>query len=77
MVSRSASLRYETGEKEVNKVDFISQGMELVSRMDCRVMVKEIEDGLVEEMEKLEWWFEQDIYEEGDEDKEDENGGEV
>ncbi|GJW81120.1 hypothetical protein Tco_0145095 [Tanacetum coccineum] len=41
------------------------------------MVVKEIEDGLVEEMEKLEWWFEQDINDERDEVKEDEDGGEV
>ncbi|GJU49417.1 hypothetical protein Tco_1219234 [Tanacetum coccineum] len=29
MVWMSASLRYETGEKKVNEVDFISQGVEL------------------------------------------------
>ncbi|GKC10291.1 hypothetical protein Tco_1001901 [Tanacetum coccineum] len=44
------------------------------------MVVKEIEDGLVEEMEKLEWWFEQDIDDEREEvkeDEEDEDGGEV
>ncbi|GKC31237.1 hypothetical protein Tco_1038531, partial [Tanacetum coccineum] len=41
------------------------------------MVVKEIEDGLVEEMEKLEWWFEQDINDERDEVEEDEDGGEV
>ncbi|GKD64841.1 ribonuclease H-like domain-containing protein [Tanacetum coccineum] len=44
---------------------------------DCRMVVKEIEDGLVEEMEKLEWLFEQDIDDEGEEDEEDEDGGEI
>ncbi|GJR87926.1 hypothetical protein Tco_0211937 [Tanacetum coccineum] len=38
-------------------------------------VVKEIEDGHVEEMEKLGWWFEQDIDDEGKENKEDEDGG--
>ncbi|GJU47561.1 hypothetical protein Tco_1204827 [Tanacetum coccineum] len=33
MVWKSVSLRYETGEKKVNEVDFISQGVELVSRI--------------------------------------------
>ncbi|GJY17864.1 hypothetical protein Tco_0389355 [Tanacetum coccineum] len=28
---------------------------------ECRMVVKEIEDGLLEEMEKFGWWFEQDI----------------
>ncbi|GJS48773.1 hypothetical protein Tco_0598894 [Tanacetum coccineum] len=66
MVRRSVNLRYETDEKKVNEVDFISQGMEL----DSRMVVKEIEDGLVEEME-------QDIDDEGEEDEEDKDGGEV
>ncbi|GJR01247.1 hypothetical protein Tco_0524231 [Tanacetum coccineum] len=79
MVWRSASLRYKTGEKKLNKVDFISQGVELGSRIlatmtKTRVkfnlsmrrrmnwmVVKEIEYGILEEMEKFGWWFEQDI----------------
>ncbi|GKF33545.1 hypothetical protein Tco_0106745, partial [Tanacetum coccineum] len=36
----------------------------------------EIENGLLEEVEKLEWWFEQDIDDEGEEDEEGEGGGE-
>nr|GEZ06491.1 hypothetical protein [Tanacetum cinerariifolium] len=44
---------------------------------DYRKMVKEIKNGHVEEMEKLEWWFEQDIDDEGKENEEDEDGGEV
>ncbi|GJT46638.1 hypothetical protein Tco_0955353 [Tanacetum coccineum] len=39
-------------------------------------VVKKIEDGHVEEMEKLRWWFEQDIDDEGEENEEDEDGGE-
>ncbi|GJT56917.1 hypothetical protein Tco_0991971 [Tanacetum coccineum] len=42
-----------------------------------RMVVKEIEDGLVEEIEKLGWWFEQDIDDEGEKNEEDEDGGEV
>ncbi|GKC13595.1 hypothetical protein Tco_1010377 [Tanacetum coccineum] len=68
MVRGSASLRYEMGEKKVNEVDFISQGMEL----DYRKVVKDIEDGHVEEME-----FEQDIEDEGEENEEDEDGDEI
>ncbi|GJY03427.1 hypothetical protein Tco_0369367 [Tanacetum coccineum] len=57
MVRRSGSLRYETGEKKVNEVDFISQGVELIG---CRggeggawvMVVKEIDDGFVKEMER-------------------------
>ncbi|GJZ36447.1 hypothetical protein Tco_0582638 [Tanacetum coccineum] len=78
-----AGLRYETGEKKVNEVDFISQGMELVVVvmkvvLECRhwKVVRRIEDGHVEEIE-LEWWFEQDIDVEEKEVEEDEDGGEV
>ncbi|GJT49433.1 hypothetical protein Tco_0975590 [Tanacetum coccineum] len=74
MVWRSVSLRYETGEKKVNEVDFISQGVELVSRISATMInwmvVKEIEDVLVEELEKLGWWFEQDIDGEDEDDNE-------
>ncbi|GJX03004.1 hypothetical protein Tco_0188920 [Tanacetum coccineum] len=35
-----------------------------------KMMVKEIEDGLLEEMEKFGWWFEQDIGGESEDDKE-------
>ncbi|GJT59743.1 hypothetical protein Tco_1003276 [Tanacetum coccineum] len=47
MVWRSASLRYEKGKKKLNEVDFISQEVELA--LDGMV-VKKIEDGLLEEM---------------------------
>ncbi|GKB84349.1 hypothetical protein Tco_0956621, partial [Tanacetum coccineum] len=67
MVWRSASLRYETGEKKLNEVDFISQGVELA--LDGMV-VKEIEDRLLEEMEKFGWWFEQDTDGESEDDNE-------
>ncbi|GJY73931.1 hypothetical protein Tco_0478362 [Tanacetum coccineum] len=43
----------------------------------CMMVVKEIENGLLKEVEKLEWWFEQDIDDEGEEDEEGEGGGEV
>nr|GEZ13468.1 hypothetical protein [Tanacetum cinerariifolium] len=38
---------------------------------DCMMVVKEIKNGLLEEVDKLKWWFEQDIDDEGEEDKED------
>ncbi|GJW85120.1 hypothetical protein Tco_0158265 [Tanacetum coccineum] len=38
--------------------------------VDYRMVVKEIEDGLLEEMEKFGWWFEQDIYGEYEDDNE-------
>nr|GEX33118.1 hypothetical protein [Tanacetum cinerariifolium] len=45
-------------------------------KVDCMRVVKEIEDGHVEEMEKLEWWFEQDIDDEEEEDEGGEGGSE-
>ncbi|GKB59974.1 hypothetical protein Tco_0916160 [Tanacetum coccineum] len=45
--------------------------------VDCMMVVKEIENELLEEVEKLEWWFEQDIDDEGEEDEEDGGGDEV
>ncbi|GJY93635.1 RNA-directed DNA polymerase, eukaryota [Tanacetum coccineum] len=44
---------------------------------DCMVVVKEIVSRLLEEVEKLEWWFEQDIDDEEEEDEEGEGGSEV
>ncbi|GKB29705.1 hypothetical protein Tco_0869106 [Tanacetum coccineum] len=41
------------------------------------VVVKEIVSRLLEEVEKLEWWFEQDIDDEEEEDEEGEGGNEV
>ncbi|GJX33759.1 putative extensin domain-containing protein [Tanacetum coccineum] len=41
------------------------------------MVVKEIVNRLFEEVEKLEWWFEQDIDDEEEEDKEGEGGSEV
>ncbi|GJW02092.1 hypothetical protein Tco_1560948 [Tanacetum coccineum] len=77
MVWMSASLRYETGEKKVNEVDFISQGVELVSRILATMkkaldgmVVKEIKGGLLELIEKFGWWFEQDIGGEKEDDNE-------
>ncbi|GJX95168.1 hypothetical protein Tco_0349754 [Tanacetum coccineum] len=45
--------------------------------MDYMMVVNEIENELLEEVEKLEWWFEQDIDDEGEEDEEDGGGDEV
>ncbi|GJW76295.1 hypothetical protein Tco_0137977 [Tanacetum coccineum] len=107
MIWRDTSLRYGTGEKKVNKVDFISQGVEFectcnndksLSEIQLEhekedefvvVMVKVVhewsDDGvekenvnrLLKEVEKLEWWFEQDIDDEGEEDEEGKGGSEV
>ncbi|GJT11509.1 hypothetical protein Tco_0858551 [Tanacetum coccineum] len=38
--------------------------------MDYMMAVKEIEDGLLEEIEKFGWWFEQDIGGESEDDRE-------
>ncbi|GJU43617.1 hypothetical protein Tco_1200883 [Tanacetum coccineum] len=84
-VRRSSGLRYETSEKKVDEVDFIFQGVELVSRVSATMtkarvkvnltmrwwidllwkVVRWIDDEFVEEVEKLGWWFEQDIGDEG------------
>ncbi|GKE51048.1 hypothetical protein Tco_1486204, partial [Tanacetum coccineum] len=37
--------------------------------MDCIMLAKEIENEPFKEVEKLEWWFEQDIDDEGGEDE--------
>ncbi|GJS06461.1 hypothetical protein Tco_0363257 [Tanacetum coccineum] len=46
---------------------------------ECRklMVVKEIVNRLLEEVEKLEWWFEQDIDDEGEDDEEGEGGSEI
>ncbi|GJR91068.1 hypothetical protein Tco_0215079 [Tanacetum coccineum] len=40
---------------------------------DCMMVVKEIVNRLLEEVEKLEWWFGQDIDDEEEEDEEEED----
>ncbi|GKD70332.1 hypothetical protein Tco_1324422 [Tanacetum coccineum] len=49
----------------------------MAHELDCMMVVIEIENGLLEEVEKLECWFEQDIDDEGYEDEEDGGGDEV
>nr|GEX39843.1 hypothetical protein [Tanacetum cinerariifolium] len=44
--------------------------VKVVHELDCIMVVKEIENRLLEEMEKLGWWFEQDIGGESEDDKE-------
>nr|GEV93363.1 putative reverse transcriptase domain-containing protein [Tanacetum cinerariifolium] len=51
--------------------------VKVVHELDCMMVVKEIENKLLMEVEKLEWWFEQDINDEGEEHEEDRGGGEV
>ncbi|GJR73203.1 putative reverse transcriptase domain-containing protein [Tanacetum coccineum] len=45
--------------------------VKVVHELDCMMVVKEIENGFLEKVEKLEWWLEQDIDDEGEEDEED------
>ncbi|GJV85773.1 hypothetical protein Tco_1525671 [Tanacetum coccineum] len=44
--------------------------VKVVHELDYRMVVKEIEDGLLEEIEKFRWWFQQDIDGESEDDKE-------
>ncbi|GJS99995.1 hypothetical protein Tco_0821165 [Tanacetum coccineum] len=44
--------------------------VKVVHELDCMMVVKEIEDGLLEKMEKFRWWFEQDIGGESEDDRE-------
>ncbi|GJW03385.1 hypothetical protein Tco_1562241 [Tanacetum coccineum] len=90
MVWWSASLKYETGEKKLNKVDFISQGMKLVSRIPTTMTKSEVEFNLrigrrmnqgmvVEEievglLEGMKISLEEEIDDESKEDRKDEEG---
>nr|GEU47010.1 hypothetical protein [Tanacetum cinerariifolium] len=44
--------------------------VKVVHKLDCMMVVKEIENGLLEEIEKFGWWFEQDIGGENEDDRE-------
>nr|GEX42697.1 hypothetical protein [Tanacetum cinerariifolium] len=44
---------------------------------NCKMVVKEIVSRILEEEEKLEWWFEQDIDDEGEENEECDGGSEL
>ncbi|GJZ82111.1 hypothetical protein Tco_0647105 [Tanacetum coccineum] len=50
--------------------------VKVMHELGCMIVVKEIENELLEELDKLEWWFEQDIDDEGEEDEKGEGGGE-
>ncbi|GKC56690.1 hypothetical protein Tco_1084288, partial [Tanacetum coccineum] len=100
MIWRGTSLRYGTGKKKANEVDFISQGVGLYDggEGDCkytlggsgcesfweegdnfRVDVLHFHTCLTDILgflEKLEWWFEQDIDDEKEEDEEGKGGSE-
>ncbi|GKA08488.1 hypothetical protein Tco_0687819 [Tanacetum coccineum] len=91
MIWRGTSLRYGTGEKKVNEVDFISQGVELtLGGSGGESFWEEGDDfgvdvlcfhtcltDILSFLEKLEWRFEQDIDDEGEEDEKGEVGSEV
>ncbi|GKF15806.1 hypothetical protein Tco_0057268 [Tanacetum coccineum] len=91
MEGRLFSLRYGMVKKKVNEVDFISQGVELTLEGSGGESFWEEGDDfgvdvlcfhtcltdILGFLEKLEWWFEQDIDDEGEEDEEGEGGGKV
>ncbi|GJY87414.1 hypothetical protein Tco_0502042 [Tanacetum coccineum] len=103
MICKGTRVADGTGEKKVNEVDFISQGVELGlydgGEGDCKYTLggsggesfwEEGDDFGVDVLrfhtcltdilgflEKLEWWFEQDIDNEGEKDEEGEGGSEV
>ncbi|GKB46976.1 hypothetical protein Tco_0897729, partial [Tanacetum coccineum] len=91
MIWRGTNLRYGTGKKKVNVVDFTSQGVELtLGGSGCESFWEEGDDFRVDVLgfhtcltdilgflEKLEWWFEQDIDDEGEEDEEGDGGSEL
>nr|GEV48715.1 hypothetical protein [Tanacetum cinerariifolium] len=58
--------------------EIVDRFVVVVVKVGCRKMIGEIDDGLVGEVEKLGWWFEQDIDDEGGrmKDEDDEDGGE-
>ncbi|GKC91176.1 hypothetical protein Tco_1151825, partial [Tanacetum coccineum] len=56
--------------------ELVAVMVKVVHELDCMMVVKEIKNGLLEEVE-LEWWFEQGIDDEGEEDEEDGGGDEV
>nr|GEU61863.1 reverse transcriptase domain-containing protein [Tanacetum cinerariifolium] len=59
--------------EHANGDELVAVVMKVVHELDCMMVMKEIENELLEEAEKLEWWFEQDI---DDEDKKvEEDGG--
>ncbi|GJR50633.1 hypothetical protein Tco_1401154 [Tanacetum coccineum] len=59
--------------KELVTLDLEGYGLEVWER-DCMMVVKEIVGRLLEEEEKLEWWFEQDIDKEEERFEGDEDG---
>ncbi|GJZ50807.1 hypothetical protein Tco_0605322, partial [Tanacetum coccineum] len=64
---------------EFSEASFLAKEKDLQHKIeeDCKMVVKEIVSRLLEEEEKLEWWFEQDIDKEEERFEGDEDGGEV
>ncbi|GJZ27610.1 hypothetical protein Tco_0572257 [Tanacetum coccineum] len=60
-----------------NPVKEILLKLNLPDHRACMMAVKEIVNRLLEKVEKLEWWFEQDIDDEGEEDEEGEGCSKV
>ncbi|GJW84455.1 hypothetical protein Tco_0157600 [Tanacetum coccineum] len=58
------------------RIDECGDGVELINN-SISLWVKEIVSRLLEEEEKLEWWFEQDIDKEEERFEGDKDGGEV
>ncbi|GJY68812.1 hypothetical protein Tco_0471794 [Tanacetum coccineum] len=52
-----------------DKERLLTTMLKLENLVDCMMVVKEIENEFLEEVEKLEWWFEQDIDDEEEEDE--------
>ncbi|GJU58636.1 hypothetical protein Tco_1236402 [Tanacetum coccineum] len=57
--------------------ELVAVVVKVVHELNCMMVVNEIENKLFEKVEKLEWWFEQNIDDEGGEDEEDGGGDEV
>nr|GFB70577.1 hypothetical protein [Tanacetum cinerariifolium] len=63
--------------KDVKEDELVVVVVKVVHELDCMMVVKEIENEILEDVEKLKWWFEQEINDEGEEDEEDKGGDEV
>ncbi|GJS87635.1 hypothetical protein Tco_0770271 [Tanacetum coccineum] len=73
--NNGSSLRYETGEEKLNEVDLISQRVEMISSIPTTMTKAWLKFNLsIGFLEKFGGGFEQDIDDEGEEDKEDEEG---
>ncbi|GJV37702.1 hypothetical protein Tco_1410179, partial [Tanacetum coccineum] len=79
------------GRDEKKRLDHLKQDQEMLvikifserkkcekirAKRDCMMVVRKIVSRLLEEVEKLEWWFKQDIDDEEEDDEEGEGGGE-